>query len=95
VFNSVSPECKDLIKKILVTDPDNRLTGQEAIHHPWFTKFSSDGDHKGSAEMAPVDEAVVQRLRTFKGGSTFQRAAMNLLVKTTSDEEVHELREIF
>ena len=27
-FANISPECKDLIQKLLVTDPDERLSGQ-------------------------------------------------------------------
>ena len=39
-FKAVSSECKDLIKKLLVLNPDRRLTAQEALNHPWFYKAS-------------------------------------------------------
>ena len=53
-FTNISPECKDLIKKLLVTDPDQRLSGQQAIAHPWFAKFPAKmakvtGSRAGSA----------------------------------------------
>lgn len=32
----MSPQCIDLIKKLLVKDPSKRLTGTEALRHPWF-----------------------------------------------------------
>jgi len=38
---------------------------------------------------------VVSRLRSFKGESTFKKAAMNLLVKTATEEEVKDLRSQF
>ena len=38
-FEQISTECKDLIRKLLVTDPDDRLSGQQALAHPWFAKF--------------------------------------------------------
>lgn len=31
----VSAECKDLISKILVVDPEKRLTVQQIQQHPW------------------------------------------------------------
>ena len=38
-FKVISPECIDLIKKLLVTDPDQRLSIHEAIAHTWFKNF--------------------------------------------------------
>ena len=100
VFSSVSPECKDLIRKLLVTNPDLRLTGQQAIHHPWFTKFTETATLLASPSATDVEtqmfeDDVLKRLRVFKGVSTFKKAAMNLLVKTASEAEVTQLRAAF
>lgn len=38
---------------------------------------------------------VVNRIMQFKGVSQFKRAALNLLVKTISAEEVMHLRDVF
>ena len=35
-FAMISEECKDLIKRLLVADPKERLNGKEALDHPWF-----------------------------------------------------------
>lgn len=35
-WESVSKEAKDLIKKLLITDPKKRLTATKALQHPWF-----------------------------------------------------------
>ena len=87
-FNSVSDECKDLIKKLLVVNAKKRLTGQQALSHPWF-KIA----HKGETKIGTgVSIDVINRLRSFKGVSKFKRAAMNILVKMASEEEVKELR---
>ena len=40
--------------------------------------------------MANIE--VLGRLQSFKGVSTFKKAAMNLLVKTATEEEVQDLR---
>ena len=42
-----------------------------------------------------ISDEVLTRLRSFKGVSTFKKAAMNLLVKTASETEVRDLRQAF
>ena len=37
-FGSVSKECKDLITKLLVKNPNSRLSAKEALQHPWLKK---------------------------------------------------------
>jgi calcium-dependent protein kinase len=36
-----SKNFKDLIKKMLNTDPRKRITAQEALAHPWLKQFKS------------------------------------------------------
>jgi len=36
-FSKVSKNCKDLISKLLVKSPTDRLNGKKALEHPWFT----------------------------------------------------------
>lgn len=35
-WDQVSDDAKDLIRKMLVVNPDNRLTAAQALRHPWF-----------------------------------------------------------
>ncbi|XP_062873947.1 serine/threonine-protein kinase Chk2 isoform X1 [Trichomycterus rosablanca] len=35
-WESVSPQAKDLVKKLLVVEPKNRLSIEEALQHPWL-----------------------------------------------------------
>ena len=37
-FNSVSEELKDLIKKLLTKNPNERISADEALQHNWFIK---------------------------------------------------------
>lgn len=39
----VSSECKDLISRILVGDPNQRITVQQILQHPWFVDGLPDG----------------------------------------------------
>ena len=54
---------------------------------------NKSGEKKFVAD--PISDEVIDRLRQFKGVSTFKKAAMNLLVKTLNEEEVSELRAQF
>ena len=93
-FDSVSQECKDLISKLLVIKPDKRLNGQQALAHPWFNNLSNSNAGSSHTDVK-INSQVLERLKSFKGVSTFKKAAMNLLVKTASDDEVKELRATF
>jgi hypothetical protein len=59
----------------------------EALQHNWFSKLKTPQMH------SEID--VVNRIMQFKGVSQFKRAALNLLVKTISAEEVMHLRDVF
>ena len=52
---------------------------------------TAPGEKKIQAD--PISDDVLERLRKFKGVSTFKKAAMNLLVKTATEEEVSDLRQ--
>ena len=36
LWRDISNEAKDLIKQLLVVDPNKRLNASEALQHPWF-----------------------------------------------------------
>ena len=38
-WKTVSKECVDFIKRLLVKQPKNRMTISDAIKHDWFKKF--------------------------------------------------------
>lgn len=40
---SVSPEAQDLLRKLLVADPQSRLSVEEVLAHPWYTTGLPDG----------------------------------------------------
>lgn len=88
-FSNVSKDCKDLISKLLVVDPRKRLSGADAMRHPWFNTV------KSITEDNELTQTVISRFRSFRGVSTFKKAAMNILVKTIDKDEVAHLREVF
>ncbi|KAL6060960.1 calcium calmodulin-dependent protein kinase type 1G [Balamuthia mandrillaris] len=48
VWEDISDLAKDLIKKLLVKDPEERLTASKCLKHPWIAGQAEDRDVKGS-----------------------------------------------
>lgn len=38
-WDTVSNECRDIILKMLIKDPRERITVDQALVHPFFTRF--------------------------------------------------------
>jgi len=51
-WSEVSNDAKDFIKKLLVVDPKKRMTGKEALKHPWLT------GHAPSQPLAKVSDKM-------------------------------------
>lgn len=42
---------KDLLKKIFVYDPHNRITAKQALQHPWFKETAHPDDGTEAAKI--------------------------------------------
>jgi len=68
--NHVSEKGRDLLNKILVTDPKKRLTINQIKSHPWFSTYNDKGKlmvREGlllSKYVVPIDEEVVSSMST-------------------------------
>ena len=67
----LSENCKDLIKKILTTDPTKRITIQGIKKHPWFNQINqSTNINKGlllKEIVIPIDEGVINEMQVKYG----------------------------
>lgn len=90
-FLMVTEECKDLIRKCLVRDPKKRLTATKILQHEWFTTHLE----KSANHSTNLDPAVFERMKSYKSTSYFERTAMNILVKLSSEEEMRQMTEQF
>ncbi|RFU36313.1 hypothetical protein B7463_g45, partial [Scytalidium lignicola] len=70
--NWLSPECKNLISRMLVTDPKQRATLQEIMCHPWMIKgFGSPPENYLPLReplQLPLDPAVIHAMTGFDFG---------------------------
>lgn len=54
LWSSISADAKDLVQKMLVADPEKRVTVGEACDHPWF--LTNDGD----THLHPLEDPMLQ-----------------------------------
>ncbi|KAH8175832.1 protein kinase domain-containing protein [Sarocladium implicatum] len=48
----VSPEASDLIKRLLVLDPEKRIPLEQVAQHPWIVKYCVKGERASNRERA-------------------------------------------
>lgn len=75
-FAGVSAEARDLIEKMLVTDPDERITAAQALKHPWL---KVDAARLSNVSLVGTSE----RLKTFNARMKLRSAIIAVdLVKS-------------
>jgi serine/threonine protein kinase len=73
VWKKISAEAKDLLYKLLKTDPSQRLSATEAMLHPWITGAAHRAEHLSKLEDAQVN----MRARLERRARRAQAAAAN------------------
>lgn len=56
LFEDVSEEARDLMRKLMRKDPDDRLTVNECLQHPWFSMFEQPSAPLTSAACPTSDD---------------------------------------
>ncbi len=85
------PECKNLISRMLVTDPRQRATLNEIMHHQWITKgFNAPPEnylpHREPLQL-PLDPQIIEKMTGFDFGPADY--VTRELTKVLSSEEYH------
>ena len=65
-FDTVSEEAKDLIKKLIVVEPEDRWTAKQALEHPWIKKHGNSNT---------VHNSMMEGLRSLSAESKARLAA--------------------
>ncbi|OIV95538.1 hypothetical protein TanjilG_10926 [Lupinus angustifolius] len=79
---------RDLVSKMLNSDPKQRLTAYEVLNHPWIKE-------DGEAPDKPLDNAVLNRLKQFRAMNQFKKVALRVIAGCLSEEEIMGLKEMF
>ncbi|KAK5164841.1 Serine/threonine-protein kinase [Saxophila tyrrhenica] len=69
----LSPECRNLIARMLTTNPSERATLQDIMNHPWMTKgFNGPPDNylpSRKPVQLPLDPAIIDKMTGFDFGA--------------------------
>ena len=64
----ISNKCKDLLKKLLVTDPNKRITIKQIKNHPWIKIYNNKGKlffYEGlfiEKYIIPLDKEIIEKM---------------------------------
>ena len=92
----ISPEAKDLITKMLTFNPDERISAEDALKHPWFEIAKTKEKGMSLEKMSIISEKPFENLRRINAKQKIQQATIAFLVHhVSSTDMVKELKQIF
>jgi calcium-dependent protein kinase len=80
---------------MICVDPNKRITALQAIQDVWIQKAEELAQQLSHEEQAKLDQEIVQNLKKYRGESTLKKAAMNVLVKHLSNDDIKGLQNEF
>ena len=90
-FKSLSNESKDLLKKLLIKDPDKRLSASEALEHVWIKKYAPH-----TKVNRVFSRKIYNNLKNFEEKSQFSAAVVTFITNyMMNDDELKLLKKLF
>jgi calcium-dependent protein kinase len=89
VWAQISEEAKDLVGQLLVVDRSSRLTAEEALQHPFISRYEPQ------LSMPHSHQQVVKAFRKFADSSLFQRATREMATHSLAPEDRSRIEEEF
>ena len=83
IWQRVTKQAKDLIQKLIVKQPENRLTAAQALQHPWFQSYCQVPDLEKKIEMK-----TIQNLRNYKKLPAFKKEVMRVVFSLMTEDEI-------
>jgi calcium-dependent protein kinase len=85
--SNLSPDAKDLIRKLTDKNHLQRCSVHDAMNHPWVL-----GE---TAPNIPLQNTVINGLKNYKFMSQFQKAVVNIVADRLMEEDKQSLKEAF
>ena len=90
-LKSLSKEAKDLLKKLLVKNPDQRLSASEALEHVWIKKYAPH-----TKVNRVFSRKIYNNLKNFEEKSQFSAAVVTFITNyMMNDDELKLLKKLF
>eukprot|EP00931_Biecheleriopsis_adriatica_P031127 TRINITY_DN1827_c0_g1_i1.p1 TRINITY_DN1827_c0_g1~~TRINITY_DN1827_c0_g1_i1.p1 ORF type:complete len:545 (-),score=96.98 TRINITY_DN1827_c0_g1_i1:307-1941(-) len=87
-WDSVSSDARDFVQKLLVVNPDRRLTAKEALAHPFISS-------RVSRSTSAIDASTARGFLSFARADKFKRASLQVMAWSLSLGERRKLRDAF
>ena len=92
IFNNISEEAKDLIKKCLIYDKNKRISAEEALNHPFFSNLDPNNLYHENIEI----KEVLFSLKNFSKHSKFYQVVLAFLSHNYAEKgQLEKLKKIF
>lgn len=89
IWKTVSKEAKDLIKKLLTYKPEDRISAEDALQHPWIKEFKVEVDEEATSN-------ALSCLKAFRSEQKLKVAAASYIgSQLISKSEKEKLGKIF
>ncbi|OII72514.1 calcium calmodulin dependent protein kinase [Cryptosporidium ubiquitum] len=96
IWKYVSDSAKDLIKRLLMTDPSKRISAQDALNHPWIKSLiSSPNNADASYFTNDVCSSLLARFRDFQRQSKLKKLALTCVAYHLNDTDIGALQKLF
>ncbi|PWZ22229.1 CDPK-related kinase 3 [Zea mays] len=82
-WQSVSPEAKDFVKRLLNKDYRKRMTAAQALSHPWL---------RDEQQQIPLDMLVFKLVKAYLVSTPLKRAALKALSRAITQDELIYIR---
>lgn len=84
-WDTISPQARDLVQSLLQRDPEQRLTADQALSHPWLAKEGAGA--AGGVLDAPLSDTLVQRLQRFGTYGKLKQTALKAVTNLMSADD--------
>lgn len=77
-WKNASNEVQDLIEKLLISDPNKRLSAKDALNHPWFKKYQSNAIYYNITKKE-IHQCILNFL-SYNVNTKFQELVMSYII---------------
>jgi calcium-dependent protein kinase len=92
VWDTITDDAKDFVSNLLTRSISDRLSAEEAKHHPWLAKISLLSNTKPDQTlMTHVEESLIR----YSDSGEFKKVVLNVLAQRTTTDDIQELRTAF
>ena len=95
IWRNISASAQDFISKLLVVDPKQRMTAQEALQHPWMTNHRDQKTQAMDQNDDELAEEIFDSLQSYRKFAKLKRAALIAIAYTLNQDDIEASRSQF